>query len=123
MESGEESSDDSSSDEEEDDTTAYRFSVPANFELLPKPESLPTDIEGLFVLFLFTFEGWCLGKIREYKPRAKKLKYVIVYNDGSIPTQLQLDNYYEGEKEPSEDHTDADAGLWVLLRKCARMED
>ena len=64
-----------------------------------------------------------MGKIREYKPRAKKLKYVIVYNDGSIPTQLQLDNYYEGEKEPSEDHTDADAGLWVLLRKCARMED
>ena len=46
-----------------------------------------------------------------------------VYNDGSIPTQLQLDNYYEGEKEPEEDHTDADAGLWVLLRKCARMED
>ena len=46
-------------------------SVPPGFEGVAKPGSLPTDINGLFIMYLFNV-GWCLGKFTECKPRANK---------------------------------------------------
>ena len=70
------------------------YSAPPGFEVVAKPGSLPTDINELFILYLFNV-GWCLGKFMEYKPRANKYKFGIAYNDGSRPTELLINAYYE----------------------------
>ena len=99
----------------------FLFAVPPGFGVVGKPESLPTDIDGLFVMLLFNV-GWCLGKFTEYKPLARKYKFVITYNDGSRPTALQLKDYYEGNQAPETPNTEDQSGLWVLLKKAAVQE-
>ena len=61
--------------------------------------------------------GWELGKFSAHKPKARKFKYEITYADGVRPTELKLEKYYEGDEEPTEAHSEEDAGLWVLLKK------
>ena len=91
--------DDEEGGNEDDLDEDLLYSVPPGFEVVAKPGSLPTDINGLFILYLFNV-GWCLGKFTEYKPRANKYKFVITYNDGSRPTELLLKDYYEGSQAP-----------------------
>ena len=83
---------------------------------LEKPSELPTEIAGFFILLLFNV-GWELGKFSAHKPKARKFKYEITYADGVRPTELKLEKYYEGDEEPTEAHSEEDAGLWVLLKK------
>ena len=113
-------------EDEEEDGESLLFAVPSGFKLLDHPSNLPTKIDGLFILLLFN-TGWNLVKFTEYKPRATKFKYIITYTEGSRPTQLKLEDYYDGDKEPVVPHTAGDAGLWVLMQKQSRggadMED
>ena len=113
--------DDSESDLDDGDDdlgNAFMFEVPADFELIAKPVFLPDGeaIKGTFILMLFE-QGWFLGKFSEYKPRSTKFKYVITWNDGPRPQQLQLSNYYEGAVEPTSPNTEDQAGFWVMLKK------
>ena len=76
----------------------------------------------MFVMFLFNI-GWFLGKFTEYRPRVNKYKYIITYNDGPHPTQLQLKDHYRSEDEQDEPSTVEQAGMWVLLKKTGRPAD
>ena len=116
------SDDDAGSGDEGEETQEFMFAVPPGFDLVDKPEGLPTNISGMFILLLFN-TGWCLGKVTEHKPRANKYKYVITYNDGARPTQLQMENYYEGKEEPEEPSPASQAGMWVLLKNVVVMAD
>ena len=86
------------------------------FQVLEKPSELPTESASLFILLLFNM-GWELGKFSAHKPRARKFKYEITFADGVRPKELKLEKYYEGDEEPTEAHSEEDAGLWVLLKK------
>ena len=44
-------------------------------------------------------------------------KYVITFCEGPRPVELKLEKYYVGEQEPTDAHTEADAGLWFLMRQ------
>ena len=48
---------------------------------------------------------------------------MITYNEGPRDTQLKLEDYYEGEEEPTEKSTEHDVGAWVLLRKTVPIDD
>ena len=98
----------------EDSDDPMEFKVPSGFVIQEEPTSLPSDVDGLYVIFLFT-TGWFVGKVLEYHEKARKLKYTIQYEDGPVGTQLKLANYYDGEDE--QEWTKDDAGTWAFLKK------
>ena len=38
-------------------------------------------------------------------------------------TELKLEKYYNGSATPDDKHAESDAGLWVLMRKAAPMDE
>ena len=95
-------------DDDDDPINEFMFEVLADCELIEKPAFLPDGeaIKGAFIVMFFE-QDWFLGKFSEYKPRSTKFKfkYVITWNDGPRPQQLQLLNHYESEVEPTSPNT------------------
>ena len=79
---------------------------PGKFRARREAEHAAHRLDGLYLFLLFNIG--C-----KLKPRARKFKYVITYNDGPRDTELKLGNYYVGPDEPDEKHVhdESDAGL------------
>ena len=41
------------------------------------------------------------------------------FNEGPRPIELDLEKYYDGDEEPTDPNTEADAAMWVMLRKAS----
>ncbi|KAK3282159.1 hypothetical protein CYMTET_10088 [Cymbomonas tetramitiformis] len=91
------------------------FVCPDGFKALDKPATFISSAEGLkdlFIVMLWSVDGWEVGKVAKYAPKRVRHNYDILWSEGLRGSKLYLDEYIDLESWEVQS-----VGSWAFMRK------